>query len=90
MNYFENNEESALLKNGIAIENGIDKVSIMGDLDFELSEEGLSLVVEMRSILAAIEGEMLKKKALGLLPLRIDILQPKSVKNPFEKGLANV
>jgi hypothetical protein len=75
---YQNEAESVQIKD-LTIENRIDRVSIYGNLDLTLDQEGLAAARALKAILDQTLAELEKAD----LPERVAVREPEMVKNPF-------
>lgn len=65
----------------LTIEDNTDRVSLFGSLNLSRDQVGLSQAKVLRDVLNQLIGEL---EAQADLPERLQVLQPKMVKNPFQ------
>jgi hypothetical protein len=74
------NESSALTIGGtLAIENRLDRVSIMGSIELTKDQDGLKYAYDLKRIIDATISELKGKD----LPAHISIAEAETVENPF-------
>ncbi|OYO28896.1 hypothetical protein [Janthinobacterium sp. PC23-8] len=74
------NESDVLHLGGLSIENRLDRISLSGDLDLTLDQQGLALAKQLQKLLGDIVAELEKRE----LPRQLPPPEVKSVDNPFE------
>ena len=73
------NEADSVEIGDLTIENRVDRVSIFGSIDITKDKMGLSVALELKSIL----DEVLAELQSADLPEKIEIKAPETVPNPF-------
>ena len=74
------NESDVLNIGSLAIENRLDRISLSGDIDLTLDQEGLALVKQLQKLLNDVVAELEKRE----LPRQLPPPEVKTVANPFE------
>ena len=74
------NESDVLTLGSLAIENRVDRVTLHGDVELTRDKAGLALAKQLQAVINAIVKALEADKAL---PDAVEILKPRSVKNPF-------
>jgi len=74
------NESDVLHLGGLSIENRLDRISLSGDLDLTLDQQGLALAKQLQKLLGDVVAELEKRE----LPRQLPPPEVKSVDNPFE------
>ena len=75
------NESDALTIGKLAIENRVDRVTFQGDVELTLDKVGLALAKQLQAVINAIVKALEADKAL---PDAVQVVKPRSVKNPFD------
>ena len=74
-------DESAVLTLGnLAIENRVDRISLHGDVELTKDKAGLALAKQLQAI---IDATVKVLEADRTLPDAVQVVKPRSVKNPF-------
>lgn len=74
-------DESAVLTVGnLSVENRVDRVTLQGDVELTRDRKGLAMALEMKALLDATVKALEADKAL---PEVVEVVKPRSVKNPF-------
>ena len=74
------NESDVLNIGSLAIENRLDRISLSGDIDLTLDQEGLALAKQLQKLLSDVVAELEKQE----LPKQLPPPEVKTVDNPFE------
>lgn len=74
------NESDVLRIGHLEIENRVDRVSLTGDVVLTKDQKGLALARDLQGLLAVVIHALEADKAL---PEAVEVLAPKTVKNPF-------
>lgn len=74
------NESDVLHIGSLAIENRLDRISLSGDIDLTLDQEGLALAKQLQKLLNDVVAELEKQE----LPKQLPPPEVKTVANPFE------
>ena len=74
------NESDVLNIGSLAIENRLDRISLSGDIDLTLDQEGLALAKHLQKLLNDVVAELEKRE----LPRQLPPPEVKTVANPFE------
>ena len=74
------NESDVLNIGSLAIENRLDRISLSGDIDLTLDQEGLALAKQLQKLLNDVVAELEKRE----LPRQLPPPEVKTVANPFE------
>lgn len=74
------NESDVLNIGSLAIENRLDRISLSGDIDLTLDQEGLALAKQLQKLLNDVVAELEKQE----LPKQLPPPEVKTVDNPFE------
>lgn len=74
------NESDVLHLGGLSIENRLDRISLSGDLDLTLDQQGLALAKQLQKLLGDVVAELEKRE----LPRQLPPPEVKTVDNPFE------
>ena len=74
------NESDTLTIGKLAIENRVDRVTFQGDVELTLDKVGLALAKQLQAVINAIVKALEADKAL---PDAVEVVKPRSVKNPF-------
>ena len=75
------NESDTLTIGKLAIENRVDRVTFQGDVELTLDKVGLALAKQLQAVINAIVKALEADKAL---PDAVQVVKPRSVKNPFD------
>ena len=75
------NESDVLTLGSLAVENRVDRVSMHGDLEITKDKAGLALARQLQAVVDATVKALQADKAL---PDAVQVVKPKSVKNPFD------
>ena len=74
------NESDALTIGNLAIENRLDRISLHGDVELTKDKAGLVLAKHLQAVINAVVRALEAEKQL---PDAVEIVKPRSVKNPF-------
>ena len=74
------NESDALTIGDLAIENRVDRISLSGDVELTKDKAGLALARQLQTVIDAIVKAL---QADAALPDAVQVVKPRSVKNPF-------
>ena len=74
------NESDVLTIGSLGIENRVDRVMLHGDMELTRDKAGLALAKQLQAVINAIVKAL---EADKVLPDAVEILKPRSVKNPF-------
>ena len=74
------NESDALTLGNLAIENRVDRISLSGDVELTKDKAGLALAKQLQAVIDATVKALEADKAL---PDAVQVVKPRSVKNPF-------
>ena len=74
------NESDVLTLGNLAIENRVDRVTLHGDVELTRDKAGLALVRQLKAVIDATVKVLEADKAL---PDVVQVVKPRSVKNPF-------
>ena len=74
------NEADMLTVGELAIENRVDRVTLQGDVELTKDRRGLALAKQLKAVLDATVKEL---EADQTLPEAVEVVKPRSVKNPF-------
>lgn len=74
------NESDVLNIGTLSVENRLDRVSLSGDLDLTLDQDGLALAKQLQKLLGEVVAELEKRE----LPKQLPPPEVKTVDNPFE------
>jgi len=74
------NESETIQIGDLTVENRVDRVSIYGSIDITRDKEGLENLRQLKAILDLIAVELERTE----LPDKIAVVEPETVKNPFE------
>ncbi len=75
------NEADVLQIGGLTIENRLDRITIAGDIDLTLDQQGLAQARELNELLGAVVARLAEQKDL---PAKLPAPKVKKVANPFE------
>ena len=75
------NESDMLTLGGFAVENRVDRVTLHGDPEIPKDKAGLALARQLQAVVDATVKALQADKAL---PDAVQVVKPKSVKNPFD------
>ena len=74
------NESDVLTLGSLAVENRVDRVTLHGDVELTKDKAGLALARQLQAVIDATVKALQADKAL---PDAVEVIKPKSVKNPF-------
>ena len=74
------NESDVLTLGNLSIENRVDRISLSGDVELTKDKAGLALARQLQAIIDATVKALEADKAL---PDAVQVVKPRSVKNPF-------
>ena len=74
------NESDALTLGNLAIENRVDRISLSGDVELTKDKAGLALAKQLQAV---IDATVKALQADAALPDAVQVVKPRSVKNPF-------
>ena len=74
------NESDVLNIGTLSVENRLDRVSLSGDLDLTLDQDGLALAKQLQKLLGEVVAELEKRE----LPKQLPPPEVKTIDNPFE------
>ena len=74
------NESDALTIGNLAVENRVDRISMHGDVELTRDKAGLALAKQLQAVVVATVQALVADKAL---PDAVQVVKPRSVKNPF-------
>ena len=74
------NESDALTIGDLAIENRVDRVTLQGDVEMTRDKAGLALARQLKAVVDATVKALEADKAL---PDAVQVVKPRTVKNPF-------
>lgn len=82
-NPFATNQQ--LEVSGLTLDFSEDNLSVFGNLDITVDKVGLSNVEELLNVLEDVKHFLVFQKLNGLLPDKIEILEPTIKMNPFSQ-----
>lgn len=74
------NESDVLNIGTLSVENRLDRISLSGDLDLTLDQDGLALAKQLQTLLGEVVAELEQRE----LPRQLPPPEVKTVDNPFE------
>ena len=74
------NESDVLTLGSLAVENRVDRVTLHGDVEITRDKAGLALAKQLQAV---IDATVKALQADNALPDAVQVVKPKSVKNPF-------
>ena len=75
------NEADVLQIGGLTVENRLDRITIAGDIDLTLDQQGLAAARELHQLLGDVVARLEEQKDL---PARLPAPMVKKVANPFD------
>ena len=74
------NESDVLNIGSLSVENRLDRISLSGDIDLTLDQQGLALAKQLQKLLGEVVAELEKQE----LPKQLPPPEVRTVDNPFE------